>query len=182
MSDVALGLKFPDLLDRQSAVEDVYPTRAVGAFLQFMMLQDIRYEFTPFTKLPSTEGDRRRLEYAKQSQESDDEGLPPTPFCSGCGSLTCKTGADRCRRQRKCERLELVVEHVYENLSAQVERSSSTLTPGSRGSEADRWTRSTAKTRLEEFRRTAVRQLAHMASNKGRRMGERRGRTMKRGC
>ena len=44
------------------------------------------------------------------------------------------------------------------------------------------WIYKTAKVRLGDFRRLALRQLAHMASNRGRRMGEHKGRVMKRGC
>ena len=43
------------------------------------------------------------------------------------------------------------------------------------------WTHAEAKTRLAAFHRTVLRQLAHMASNRGRRTGERRGRAAKRG-
>ena len=124
MSDVALGLNFPasgdcDPQRDRAAVEPAYPQMAVEAFFQFMMLQDLRYEVTPCTRLPGTEGDRRRLEFVKQSEESDDEGQTPTPYCSGCGSCTCKTGADRCVRQRKCERLELVTEFIFDTLNDQ---------------------------------------------------------------
>ena len=134
------------------------------------------------------------MEYAKQSQESDGKGLPPTPYCSGCGSSMCKTGADRCSRQRKCERLELVTELIFEDLNAQVEESSSILMPGLGNPDGDpnpaseeagrpgSWIYKTAKLRLNDFRRLALRQLAHMASNRGRTMGEHKGRVMKRGC
>ena len=86
VSDVALGLNFPasgdyDPRRDRAAEEPVDQEKAVEAFFQFLTLQDIRHEVTPYTALPGDEGDRRRLEFAKQSQESDDEGMSPAPFC-----------------------------------------------------------------------------------------------------
>ena len=47
--------------------------------------------------------------------------------------------------------------------------------------DSEPWTEQDAIERLHRFRRSALRQLAHMASNRGRRMGERKGIAMKRG-
>ena len=87
-----------------------------------------------------------------------------------------------------------MTEFILEDLNVQVDASSSILTPGSSNPDKDpnqasgkvekpdSWIRETAKERLNYFRRSALRQLAHMASNRGRRMGERKCRAMKRGC
>ena len=134
---MALGLKFPSFggyeLHRDRAKEEpVYEPKALEGFLQFMSTQDVRYETTPYTPLPAEEAARRRLEFSKLSQESDDEDMTPAPFCSGCGSAVCRTGADRCSRQRKNERLELVTEYIFEVLSEQVETNSSIQRPDRR--------------------------------------------------
>ena len=83
VSDVALGLSFPTFGDyephRDRAKEEpVYEPKAVEAFLQFMSMQDVRYETTPYSPLPAEEGARRRLEFSKQSQVLPLHGLLQT--------------------------------------------------------------------------------------------------------
>ena len=138
---------------------------------------------TAFMKLPNTESGRRRLTFGRQSEESDDENMTPAPFCSSCGSYTCMIGADRCARQRRLERLEVVSEYIFKNLTEKVEGASPQLyDPALEQAESERWTVKTANDRLHYFRRSACRQLADMSSNNGRRLGERKARVMQRGC
>ena len=118
-SDVALGLLFPEHegydpdVDR-ARTEAIYPHKAVVAFLRFIASYDTRHEMNAFTRLPNTEGGRRRIFFEKQSEESDEEELKPAPFCSSCGSHTCLIGAERCARQRRLERQELVTAYIFD--------------------------------------------------------------------
>ena len=126
MSDVALGLNFP--WASSSRIESVCPLQPIDQFFKFLLLQDRQHEVTSFAKLPNSGGDKRRPEVAKHSQQSDDEGMYPTTFCSGCGAAMCKSGADRCSRQRKPERLEFFVEYLRNELVEQTEE-----VPGTKG-------------------------------------------------
>ena len=71
------------------------------------------------------------------------------------------TGADRCVRQRKFERLELVTEHIFGTLTKQVTGLSPVLyDPNLKPEEVEEshsWTAEAAKQRLHHFRRFAFR-------------------------
>ena len=86
-----------------------------------------------------------------------------------------------------------MTEYIFEILTEEVKESPCIQRPGSEDRAAgpaqtakesedpELWTEQDATERLHRFRRSALRQLAHMASNRGRRMGERKGIAMKRG-
>ena len=87
ISDVALGLKFPsgpgyDVSRDPSAIEPVYPEKAIAAFLQFLMLQDTQYEVTASSG-PATPRAREAVARVRRRGPHPDELLFGLRFCLG---------------------------------------------------------------------------------------------------
>ena len=100
--------------------EEVPPTCRAADFLKVIHLFDPDLEISLYSKLEAQRVDPLGRALCRQSQESDDEGVEPSTYCSGCGSDGCWMGADRCRRQRKAERLRALVDLLVEKCESKV--------------------------------------------------------------
>ena len=100
--------------------ESVPPECLAADFLKVIHLLDPELEVGLYTKLEGRRLEPQGRALGRQSQESDDEDVKPAPYCSGCGGDGCWMGADRCRRQRKPERLRALVDLLVEKCRGKI--------------------------------------------------------------
>ena len=144
--------------------ELVPPVCHASDFLKIIHLFDPELEVGLYSKLEGQRLDPQGRALGRQSQESDDEGVEPSAYCSGGGGDGCWMGADRCRRQRKAERLRALVDLLVEKCKGKIEQEFAVNADGPlhRARLGD-YTREEAEQRVAEFKQNADRQLALMA-------------------
>ena len=163
----------PETTEAPDPFEEVPPTCRAADFLKVLHLFDPDLEVSLYTKLEGQRVDRVGRALCRQSQESDDEGVEPSTYCSGCGSDGCWMGADRCRRQRKAERLRALVDRLVEKCEARVTKEFTDLASGSPSdAKVGDYTLEEAKQRIAEFKQNANRQLALMTLQRSKRAVE----------
>ena len=140
-----------------------------------IVLADPRYEPGPHTKTSKLGKAESSWDLGRQSQMSDDEGIAPAAYCSGCGSDSCCMGADRRRLQRKAARLAALVDELIGMRKAQIEEvygGDAGYILSTKARRGPYYKKEMAEDCVEEFRHLAARQLAHMAAQRSHRAAE----------
>ena len=174
MTEADLSLK-PRGAAEVDPVESVPPQCMAAEFLKVIHLLDPELEVGVYAKLEGRRLDPQGRALGRQSQESDDEDVEPAPYCSGCGGDGCWAGADRCRRQRKADRLRALVDLLVAKCRGNIARDfEGELRGPTREAKVGGYTQESAERRLTEFLQNANRQLALMGRQRSRRAAEHR--------
>ena len=163
----------PEASESPDPYQEVPPACRAADFLKAMHLFDPDLETSLYTELEGPRVEPLGRALGRQSQESDDEGVEPSTYCSGCGSDGCWMGADRCRRQRKAERLRALVDLLVERCTDRVtEEFAKYAEDPLHDAKLGSYTLEEANQRIVEFKLNANRQLALMSLQRSKRAVE----------
>ena len=148
----------PEGMKRPDPIESVPPPCVAAEFLKVISLLDPDTETGLYTKLEGRRLNPQGRALGRQSRESDEEDVQPAPFCSGCGGDGCWAGADRCRRQRKADRMRALVGLLVLKCRSKIAKDlNEDYRSPSQIAAVGKYTRESAETRIEEFLENANR-------------------------